>query len=104
MGWMRLVPTCNTGVGGFGSGLGGLGGVGLIGLILNVAITLGLIVGLVLLIAWLWRRINSSRQVTATRQGPTATETPAKDILGVRYARGEINREQYQQMLTDLSR
>jgi predicted lipid-binding transport protein (Tim44 family) len=47
-------------MGGFGSGFGGFGGFGLIGIVLNLVITVGLIVGLVLLIAWLWRRINRS--------------------------------------------
>jgi hypothetical protein len=47
-------------MGGFGSGVGGFGGFGLIGIVLNLVITVGLIVGLVLLIAWLWRRINPS--------------------------------------------
>jgi len=104
MGWMTLVPTCSAGVGGFGAGLGGFGGFGLLGLILNLALTVGLIVGLVLLTAWLWRRVNSREQVTATRQGPTAADNPAKEILRVRYARGEITRGQYQHMLTDLGR
>ncbi len=46
-------------MGGFGSGFGsGFGGLGLIGMFVNLAITLAFIVGLVLLVAWLWRRVN----------------------------------------------
>jgi uncharacterized membrane protein len=85
---------------GFGSGLGGFG---LLGLILNLAIIVGLIVGLLLLIVWLWRRLNSGGQLTAAHQQPTATENSPKEILRVRYAQGEITRDQYQQMLVDLS-
>ena len=44
-------------MGGFGSGFGSFGGFGLIGMILNLAIGVGLIVGLVVLILWLWRQL-----------------------------------------------
>jgi putative membrane protein len=90
-------------MGGFGSGLGGFGGFGLIGMILNLAITVGLIVGLVLLIAWLWRRVNPDGQGGAAPRHSTGTIISPKEILQVRYARGEVTRDQYQQMLTDLS-
>ena len=86
--------------GGFGSGFGGFG---LIGTILNLAITMGLIVGLVLLIAWLWRRVNSDGRGVTAFQHSAGTAASPKEILQVRFARGEITREQYQQMLADLS-
>ncbi len=88
----------------FGSGFGyGFGGLGLIGTLVNLAITLAFIVGLVLLVAWLWRRVNpgGGGQVWATSQvkaGPSP-----KDVLQTRYVQGEITREQYQQMLADLN-
>ena len=103
MGGMTLAPACSAGVGGFGSGLGGFGGFGLIGLILNLVITVGLIVGLVLLIAWLWRRVNPSGQSWSVPQTPRGTGASPKEILQARYAQGEISREHYQQMLADLS-
>ena len=88
---------------GFGLGCSGFGGLGLIGLILNLVITIGLIVGLVLLVVWLWRRVNPTGQPLAASQSPVGAEASPRDILQVRYARGEITREQYQQMLADLS-
>jgi len=103
MGGMTLGPAGCAGVGGFGSGFGGLGGFGLIGLILNLVIAVGLIVGLVLLIAWLWRRVNPSGQSWSVPQNPRGTGTSPKEILQARYAQGEITRDQYQQMLADLS-
>ena len=89
-------------MGGFGSGFGGLG---LIGIVVNLAITLAFIVGLVLLVAWLWRRVNpgGGGQVLATSQPQVKTGTSPRDILQIRYAQGEITREQYQQMVADLS-
>jgi uncharacterized membrane protein len=86
---------------GFG-GFGGFGGLGLIGTILNLAITVGFVVGLVLLVAWLWRRVNAEGKAWTTPQTPGGIGTSPQEILQVRYAHGEINREQYQQMLADL--
>ena len=87
-------------MGGFGSGFGGFG---LIGMLLNLAITVGLIVGLVLLAAWLWRRINPGGQVSVASQTQVRTEASPREILQTRYVKGEIAREQYQQMLADLN-
>jgi uncharacterized membrane protein len=88
---------------GFGYGAGMYGGFGLIGLILNLVIIVGLIVALVLLIAWLWRRVGTGGHMQPTQQPSRPVETSAKQILQMRYAQGEITREQYQQMLADLS-
>ncbi|HLO14542.1 MAG TPA: SHOCT domain-containing protein [Anaerolineales bacterium] len=65
-------------------------GLGWIGLILNIAI----IVGIVILVVWAVKRFTSG---TLSPSGQTPRE-----ILQARYARGEITREQYQQMLQDL--
>ena len=78
-----------------GYGFGGLGlWGGLIGLILNIAI----IVAIIWLIVWAVRRFTSVP--------PYGNQTPAnqspRDILQIRYARGEITRDQYRQMLKDL--
>ena len=89
-------------MGGFGPGGGGLGGFGLIGLILNLAITVGLIAGLVLLVAWLWRRVAPGNQTSAALQRFVGAGASPKEILQTRYAQGEITREQYQQMLADV--
>jgi putative membrane protein len=90
-------------MGSFGPGFGGFGGFGLIGLVLNLVFTVGLIVGVVLLIAWLWRRVNLNGKVSTAPQIQVGTEAPPREILQARYVRGEITRAQYQQMLADLS-
>jgi putative membrane protein len=71
-------------------GYGMMYGYGLIGLIFNVAI----IVGIVILIVWAVRRFSGG----ASSAGG---QTP-REILQTRYARGEITRDQYQQMMKDL--
>jgi|RifCSP16_1_1023843.scaffolds.fasta_scaffold448258_2 putative membrane protein len=82
-----------------GSGFG-FGGLGLIGMILNLVITVGVIVGIVLLVVWLVRRSGAEGMAS---QKPAAGQSSPREILQARYARGEINREQYQQILSDLS-
>ncbi len=76
-------------------GFGMMGGFGLIGLLFNLLI----IVGIVLLIVWAVKRFTGgsiNRNQTSDSQSP-------REILQARYARGEITRDQYQQMLQDLS-
>lgn len=87
---------------GFG-GYGGFGAFGWIGLILNLVFTIGLVVGLILLIVWLWRQVTSGSQVGTVASDSGGASASPRDILQIRYARGEITREQYQQMLADLS-
>ncbi len=88
---------------GFGGccGWGSFGAFGSFGWILNLVITIGLIVGVIILIVWMVRRLSSGSQGSSSyslSQGNTARE-----ILQNRYARGEISRDEYQQMLSDLS-
>ena len=73
-------------------GFGMMGGFGLIGLLFNALI----IVGVVVLIVWAVRRSSTPGNHSSSGQS-------AREILQARYARGELTREQYQQMLSDLS-
>jgi putative membrane protein len=73
-----------------GGMMGGFGGLGLIGLIFNLLV----LVGIVLLVVWAVKRFTSSN--------PSSSIQTPKEILQSRYARGEITRDQYQQMLSDL--
>lgn len=84
------------GGGGMMNGFGGMGLVGgLVGLIFNLVI----VVGIVILIVWAVKRFTSG---TANWNQSSGNQSP-REILQARYARGEINRDQYQQMLQDLS-
>lgn len=73
-------------------GYGMMGGFGLIGLLFNALI----IVGVVVLVVWAVKRFTAPGSQLPSGQS-------AREILQARYARGEITREQYQQMLSDLS-
>ncbi len=96
------------GFGGFGccGGWGGMGGFGLFGGILGLLFSLALIAAVVVAAVWLVRRTStgsrSQSQAVPYDRGVTAEASP-REILKQRYARGEITRDQYQEMLRDLS-
>ena len=73
----------------------GFGGLGLIGLLFNLVI----IVGIVVLVVWAVKRFTNG--ASNWNQLSSGSQSP-REILQSRYARGEITREQYQQMLSDL--
>jgi len=75
-----------------GYGYSMMGGFGWIGLIFNLLI----LIGIVVLIVWAVNRFSSGWNQSNKSQSP-------REILQARYARGEITREQYQQMMKDLS-
>lgn len=89
--------------GGMMGGFGGFGGLGILGWILNMVITIGVIVGIVLLVIWAVRRLSASSQGQGFTSYRTPGEQTPREILQARYARGEITREEYHQALADLS-
>ena len=76
----------------------GYGGMGLLGGLIGLIVSIAVLVGIVLLIVWAVRSLAGG---SSHWNQPSGSQSPA-DILKVRYARGEITREQYQQMLKDL--
>ena len=87
-------------MGGFG---GGMGGLGLIGGLFSTLLTIGVLVGLVFLGIWLWRRYGASEAVSSWTRSQGSRQPTAREILQNRYARGELTREEYQHMLQDLA-
>ena len=80
---------------GWGRGSGMMGGYGgsWFGSIIMVAFWVAVIVGIVLLIRWL---------VVSTKGGVGGGEGSALEILKKRYARGEIDKKEYEQKKKDL--
>jgi len=72
---------------------------GLIGLLLNI----GILAGIVLLIVWAARQFTRS----GTSAGDSSSSSPqprsAREVLDLRYAKGELTREEYLAMVEDLS-
>lgn len=86
-----------------GTGFGGFGAFGWVGVILNLVITIGIIVGIVWLVTWLVRQFaQGDFNSPAFQNRVDPTETP-RHVLQLRYARGEISRDQYVEMLEDLA-
>ena len=76
-------------------GMHGFGMMGFFGGWIGMLFNLAILVGIVLLIVWAVKRFTGGAS-TASVQTP-------REILQARYARGEITRDQYQQILQDLS-
>ena len=74
---------------GYGYGYGMMGGFGWLFMILFLVVIVGVLIGL-------FRYLGSGYHM-----GPTQSRT-ALDILNERYARGEIDRDEYQQKRGDL--
>jgi putative membrane protein len=74
-----------------------------LGLILNFVVIIGFVIGIILLIIWIVRRISSDAGGFGSRQVTEGLNLSSREILDIRYARGEIEREQYQQMISDLT-
>lgn len=79
----------------------GWGGWGWVGWLVNLIITLGVIAGVLLLVVWLVRRAGTGNSGSGIGY-PARSQPTAREILQARYARGEITREEYQQMLADI--
>ena len=86
-----------------GFGYGGFGGFGWIGMILNLVITIGVIIGLVLLVVWLIRKFSPGGIGQIDSASHPKAHTSPREILQARYASGEITREQYKEILADLT-
>jgi putative membrane protein len=77
------------------------GGFGWIGMLVGGVFALALLIGFIVLVVWAVRRMSGN---TAHPGAQLPAGQSAKDIAQVRYAKGEITREEYQQLLTDLGK
>ncbi len=82
---------------------GGFGSFGGVGLIVNLVITIGVMIGIVVLIIWAVRRLSADASGSSLAKQSELAGAPPKEVLQLRYARGEITRDQYQEILADLT-
>lgn len=78
----------------------GYGGMSWIGMIVGLVITIAVIVGLIILVVWIVQRMSGN----AHPGSQNMTGQAAKDVAQVRYAKGEITRDEYQQIIADMGR
>jgi putative membrane protein len=76
------------------------GSFGWIGMLVGLLFTLAVLIGFIWLVVWLIRR--ASRPSTSAMGSTSHGGMSAKEILQQRYAKGEITREQYKEMLADI--
>jgi putative membrane protein len=74
---------------------GYFGGMGWIGMILGFIFFIAIIAGIILFIVWIVKR-------TIHSQIEPKTESKALETLKERYAKGEITKEQYEEINKDL--
>lgn len=88
-------------LGGCCGGWGNFGAYGWLGLIFNLLV----IVAVIWLVIWAIRRLTAAGGISARGGGFSSNPNgpSPREILQVRYARGEITREQYLSMLDDLN-
>lgn len=91
------------GGGGFWGGYG-LGSWGWAGVLLNLAITAVVFAGFIWLLVWIIRRAGLNNEGSIMRgQGNLEEDKTPEQILKIRYARGEIKKEEYSRILQDLA-
>ena len=81
---------------GYGWHMGG--GTGVIGILLGLLFMLAVAAAVVLFVVWLVRMASGGGRMPAHHMGMLSP----RDLAAQRYARGEITREQYLQILADL--
>ena len=79
----------------------GYGWMGWIGMLLGGVISIGVLIGLVLLVVWAVRKTTGNNNLPVSQN---LTGLQAKEIAQARYAKGEITRDEYQIILTDLGK
>jgi putative membrane protein len=77
------------------------GGMGVIGMAISLVIMIAIAIGFVYFVVWAVRKSSGNTNIS-TLQNP-ASQT-SKEIAQIRYAKGEITRDEYQQILSDLGK
>lgn len=78
-------------------------GAGLIGMAIMMIFWLAIVVGIVLLVVWLVRQSGQTGHTGGTGAGPGALPETPLDILKARYARGEIDKAEFEEKKKDLA-
>ena len=73
------------------------GNYGWIGMIINLVLSIGLITGIVFFVIWIVKEVNKLKRGSQNKEASSAIE-----IAKERYAKGEITREDFQNLLIDL--
>lgn len=94
-------------MGGFGGccetgWLGSFGSFGWIGLVLNLLILIAIAIGVVTVIMWLIRKLKANSPAVLFPAAAAHEQTSPREVLAIRYARGEIDGDEFKRMVSDL--
>ncbi len=78
-------------------------GAGLIGMTIMMIFWLAIVVGIVFLVAWLVRQSGQTGHTGGTAAGPEGSHETPLDIIKSRYARGEIDKAEFEEKKKDLA-
>jgi putative membrane protein len=82
----------------------GYGGTfGITAMVFRGLFSLAVLVGLVLLVIWLVRRVSGKQGSVPANANAAVAQPSAREILQTRYANGEIDQEEYRTMLAVIS-
>jgi putative membrane protein len=87
------------GFAGFG---GAMGNLGLFGSPFGLIFSLGLLAVLALAGIWLWNELGSPTGTGLTAQPQEVRSPSALEVLKIRYARGELTRDEFQTIMRNL--
>lgn len=76
---------------------GNYGAPGLIGGIIMAAVGIAVLVGIIVLVVWLVRQVQVGHPATIAGATPATPVQSPLDILKTRYAKGEIDKEEYEE-------
>ena len=79
-----------------------IGGFGLAGGLIGMLFNIIIIVGIVVLIVWAVQKFSRSSS-QSSQTSASSQPLSAREILDIRYAKGELTRDEYQARLSDIS-
>ena len=82
--------------------LGGFAGMGIVGSVLNLVLSVGLIIGIVIFLIWAVRRLGADSKSFNTGASRDNNLDSPLEILKLRYAKGEITQKEYSEISKDL--
>jgi len=77
------------------------GNMGLVGWIVNIVLMVAVLVAIIWLVVWAVRKLTNNQKGSISGKSYDELST-AREILRTRYAKGEITREEFKQILDDI--
>ena len=83
-------------------GFSGCCGYGGFGIVFNAIVLIVFVLGVFSMIIWITRRVRTNQRNKYEPTIPGSAKTSPGEVLAIRYASGEIDRDQFKKMLSDI--